>query len=219
MILMRLLSSGTLARLDREAPSYSNDGVHAYSDANTFYYQAASDTAPGSSGSPVINSAGHAVALNAGVKKTSATAYYLPLHRVVRALRILQGSCVLDCVLPNHCVEGRRLAAQAIVATAPAAEQQQELWRAAKFDVAAVTPAAVHAPTTAAVWADITSSPCVCVVCSAGDSSRGRMGAARPPQSNKRNKEAPPVWSPIGSVFPPRGTLQVCCRLAANNML
>jgi S1-C subfamily serine protease len=79
--------SGVISRLDRNAPEYGE----GYSDFNTNYIQAAAAASGGSSGSPVVNKDGFAVALQAGGRADgAATDYFLPLDRPLRALQLIQ---------------------------------------------------------------------------------------------------------------------------------
>ena len=81
--------SGVISRLDRNAPEYGE----GYSDFNTNYIQAAAAATGGSSGSPVVNLSGNAVALQAGGRVDgAATDYFLPLDRPSRALQCLRNA-------------------------------------------------------------------------------------------------------------------------------
>ncbi|ONH68291.1 hypothetical protein BON22_1952 [Cyberlindnera fabianii] len=79
--------SGFISRLDRNAPDY---GLLTYNDFNTEYIQAAASASGGSSGSPVVNVDGYAVALQAGGSSEASTDFFLPLYRVARALKCIQ---------------------------------------------------------------------------------------------------------------------------------
>lgn len=79
--------SGVISRLDRNAPEYGE----GYSDFNTNYIQAAAAASGGSSGSPVVNIDGYAIALQAGGRADgAATDYFLPLDRPLRALQCIK---------------------------------------------------------------------------------------------------------------------------------
>ncbi|KAK4545026.1 hypothetical protein LTR36_003577 [Oleoguttula mirabilis] len=79
--------SGVISRLDRNAPEYGE----GYSDFNTNYIQAAAAASGGSSGSPVVNIDGFAIALQAGGRADgAATDYFLPLDRPLRALQLIR---------------------------------------------------------------------------------------------------------------------------------
>lgn len=79
--------SGVISRLDRNAPEYGE----GYSDFNTNYIQAAAAASGGSSGSPVVNIDGNAIALQAGGRADgAATDYFLPLDRPRRSLECIR---------------------------------------------------------------------------------------------------------------------------------
>lgn len=85
--------SGVISRLDRNAPDYGE----GYSDFNTNYIQAAAAASGGSSGSPVVNVDGYAVALQAGGRADgAATDYFLPLDRPSRALNCIRRGTPID---------------------------------------------------------------------------------------------------------------------------
>ncbi|OBA23577.1 Pro-apoptotic serine protease NMA111 [Metschnikowia bicuspidata var. bicuspidata NRRL YB-4993] len=79
--------AGFISRLDRNAPFY---GSMTYNDFNTEYIQAAASASGGSSGSPVVNESGQAVALQAGGSTEASTDFFLPVYRPLRALKCIQ---------------------------------------------------------------------------------------------------------------------------------
>ncbi|KAJ2236470.1 hypothetical protein H4R99_000814 [Coemansia sp. RSA 1722] len=78
--------SGELSQMDRNAPDYGS----GFNDFNTFYIQASTTSKGGSSGSPVVNIEGQAVALNAGGSNQSLSCFLLPLHRIVYAFEYIR---------------------------------------------------------------------------------------------------------------------------------
>lgn len=83
--------SGVISRLDRNAPKYDK----GYNDFNTNYIQASAAAKGGSSGSPVVDLTGHAIALQAGSSSGATTDFFLPLDRPLRALRCLQENAAI----------------------------------------------------------------------------------------------------------------------------
>ncbi|SCU85590.1 LADA_0D08438g1_1 [Lachancea dasiensis] len=79
--------AGFISRIDRNAPDY---GELTYNDFNTEYIQAAASASGGSSGSPVVNIDGHAVALQAGGSTEASTDFFLPVNRILRALNCIR---------------------------------------------------------------------------------------------------------------------------------
>ncbi|KAJ5367886.1 Pro-apoptotic serine protease, partial [Penicillium cataractarum] len=73
---------GVISLLDRNAPQCG--------DFNTNYIQAATSSSGGSSGSPVVNIHGHAIALQAAGRTDAATNFFLPLDRPLRALECIR---------------------------------------------------------------------------------------------------------------------------------
>ncbi|KAJ2019350.1 hypothetical protein GGI14_001645 [Coemansia sp. S680] len=79
--------ASSISLIDRNVPRL---GDMTYNDSNTFYIQASTNGTGGSSGSPMINIAGQAVAIvSAGLTKAS-TDLYLPLDRVKCVLESIQ---------------------------------------------------------------------------------------------------------------------------------
>ena len=84
------------------------------------YLQAGSGSKGGSSGSPVVDCNGQAVALNAGGKDKASSAFYLPLERVVRALHLIQVHTSSPCLGFQNIYLGWRLPASALLLLEPA---------------------------------------------------------------------------------------------------
>ncbi|KAJ2450972.1 hypothetical protein EV183_003932 [Coemansia sp. RSA 2336] len=81
---------GELSQLDRNVPDYRVSYYESYNDMNTFYYQASTSSKEGSSGSPVVDIAGDAVAINSGGNFYSSSSFFLPLQRVKYAFEYVR---------------------------------------------------------------------------------------------------------------------------------
>ncbi|KAJ1949142.1 hypothetical protein FBU59_001275, partial [Linderina macrospora] len=77
--------SGTLSQVNRNSPERSDD-----QDVNTFYFQASTTSAGGSSGSPVLDINGNAIALNAAKNLQNGSSFFLPLDRIVYSLEYIR---------------------------------------------------------------------------------------------------------------------------------
>lgn len=82
---------GVLSRVDRPAPDYRNTNT----DFNTFYFQAALGSSGGSSGSPILNAQNQAIAINAGARRDTETAFFLPMEMALPIIeKVLNGQDV-----------------------------------------------------------------------------------------------------------------------------
>lgn len=70
---------GVLSRTDRPAPDYRSTNT----DFNTFYFQAALGSSGGSSGSPILDEKNRAIAINAGARRDTETAFFLPMEMII----------------------------------------------------------------------------------------------------------------------------------------
>ncbi len=82
---------GVLSRTDRPAPDYRSTNT----DFNTFYFQAALGSSGGSSGSPILNTQNQAIAINAGSRRDTETAFFLPMEMALPTInKVLVGDMV-----------------------------------------------------------------------------------------------------------------------------
>lgn len=78
---------GTVSWVKKNAPSYSNPDT--YRDFNTYYFQTSADVSGGSSGGPIINNKGQAVAVNSSSKRYTTVSWGLPINLVKNALKVV----------------------------------------------------------------------------------------------------------------------------------